>query len=95
MNVVFEFGSTGFADFGFDPVAVHAVFSEDEKEFVMQVDSLIYLRREFLASFEFFGGVPATDTAVLEFVVEVSGKGFVFFSVANEAGMVVDAGAGK
>ncbi len=42
-----DFAFTGFSDFGFDPLAVHAVFGEDEEELIVEADGFVDLFVDF------------------------------------------------
>jgi hypothetical protein len=56
--VVCDFAFASFADFGFDPFAVHAVLGEDEQEFVVEADGFVDLLVDFLAGGDVVGGEP-------------------------------------
>jgi len=88
--LVCDFALAGFADFGFDPFAFHAVFGEDEEELVVQADGFVDLLVDLLAGGHVVRGEPAADAFILEVGVEAVGEGLVFGGVADEAGVELD-----
>ncbi len=85
-----EFGLASIAKLGLHPFAVQAVPREQQQQAVVDLDSLVDLRDEFLAPLHVFRSEPDPQLFATHLLVQPPSEFLVLVAIADEARLVLN-----